>query len=90
MDLQPANNTAQITTTVSIPAILSGYLVGGQFGLTVATAAGLEYAFQASTDLTSWVSLATNTASPDGTILFVDTNAPSFEERFYRTKRLSP
>lgn len=48
---------------------------------------GTNYIFQASTNLTDWVSLATNNAS-DGQVIFSDTNAPAFPLRAYRAQQL--
>jgi hypothetical protein len=44
------------------------------------------YVVQASTDLTSWVSLSTN-SSATGTFTFTDTTTPAPQQRFYRTVR---
>ena len=42
------------------------------------------YVIQASTNLTSWVSLST-TSSATGTFTFTDTTTPAPQQRFYRT-----
>ncbi|TAL05638.1 MAG: T9SS C-terminal target domain-containing protein [Verrucomicrobia bacterium] len=47
---------------------------------------GTNYIFQASSDLTSWVSLLTNSA-PDGLVSFSDTNAHGLPARFYRAQQ---
>ena len=72
-DLNPANNTAQTTTTVSVPTTLSGAIfTNGYFQLTVTCPAGFRVTFvQGSTNLTSWVSLSTNT-NTTGTFTFTD------------------
>jgi hypothetical protein len=46
-------------------------------------AAGPGYRLQASTDLSAWTSLQTNSA-PTGVWEFSDPAAPSFDHRFYR------
>jgi uncharacterized repeat protein (TIGR01451 family) len=91
-DLNLANNSAQTSTTVLVPAqaVLTGSIENGQFRLIVTAQPGFEYAIQASTNLTSWVSLSTNTASIGGTIKFTDTDSPSLGGRYYRTLRLAP
>jgi uncharacterized repeat protein (TIGR01451 family) len=91
-DLNLANNSIQTSTSVvaPAPAKLTGSIVGGQFELVVNAQPGFVYAIQGSTNLTSWVSLSTNTASPGGTIKFTDTNAPNFKRRFYRAQHLVP
>jgi hypothetical protein len=86
-DLTPANNSAQTTTIVSAPARLSGsYTTNGQFQLTVVAQSGFAYEVQGSTNLTSWVSLSTN-SSATGTFTFIDTSTPAPQRRFYRTLR---
>jgi uncharacterized repeat protein (TIGR01451 family) len=88
-DLMPANNSAQATTTVNalVPPSLSGAFSGGYFQLTVTGQPNAVYVIQASTNLTSWVSLST-TSSTTGTFTFIDTTTPAPQQRFYRT--LSP
>ena len=91
VDLNPANNSARSVTTVviPIPATLSGSVSDGEFHLIVTAQPGFTYVIEGSTNLASWVSLSTNTASPGGTIKFTDTSSPSFSQRFYRTRQLS-
>jgi len=91
-DLNPANNAAQTTVKVlaATTATLQGSMVNGQFQLTVSGQANVAYVIQASTNLTSWVSLSTNTASTSGTISFTDTESSGLTQRFYRTKLLTP
>jgi uncharacterized repeat protein (TIGR01451 family) len=92
VDLNPGNNSAQTTTAVLMPAPvrLSGSLVNHQFRLAATAQPGFTYLIQVSTDLVSWASLSTNTASSGGTIKFTDTSSPTPQRRFYRTKRLIP
>ena len=47
---------------------------------------GQSYVFEASTNLTDWVTLSTNTAV-GGTISLVETNTMAYPHRFYRAKR---
>lgn len=91
-DLSPANNFAQTGTTVSTAASaqLFGSISNGQFHLTVSAQPSVTYAIQTSTNLASWVSISTNTASLDGIIHYTDTNSPNFGQRYYRTQRLTP
>ncbi|HUI05467.1 MAG TPA: polysaccharide lyase family 7 protein [Verrucomicrobiae bacterium] len=58
----------------------SNYFTGLLLG-----AANSSYVIQASTNLTDWVGLTTN-SSPSGVINFIDTNAPGFIQRFYRAR----
>jgi hypothetical protein len=50
--------------------------------------AGLVYTFQASTNLVNWATFGTSTANAGGVYSFVDADAASFRQRFYRV--LSP
>ena len=45
---------------------------------------GGVYVVQATTDLTNWVSLSTNTATLTGLLSVADSQAASFRQRFYR------
>ena len=45
---------------------------------------GAAYAIQASTALSNWVALGTNSAGTNGVMQFNDTNAGNFSRRFYR------
>jgi hypothetical protein len=47
---------------------------------------GQPYVFEASTNLTDWVTLSTNTAV-GGIISWLETNTPAYPHRFYRAKR---
>jgi uncharacterized repeat protein (TIGR01451 family) len=87
-DLNPANNSAQAKTSVSasVPANLSGSFASGYFQLTVTGQSNTVYVVQASTNLTSWVPLSTN-SSATGTFTFTDTTTPAPQQRFYRTVR---
>jgi hypothetical protein len=58
---------------------------GGSFLLRVTGEADRDYAIDASTDLTDWLPLRTNTAN-GGTFDFVDTAAGEFPDRFYRAR----
>ncbi len=53
----------------------------GQFQFDILGVTGLNYSVQASTNLIDWVPLGTN-VSP---FTFLDTNAPLFPQRFYRS-----
>ncbi len=91
-DLNPANNSAQTGTTVSTAtqAQLFGSISNGLFQLTVSAEPSVNYAIQSSTNLALWISVSTNTTSIEGLIHYTDTNSPNFEQRYYRTRRLTP
>ena len=69
------------------PPVITNYSAqeGGNFSLTVLGGSGGNYEIQASTNLTGWIPLATNSAS-NGTINFTDTNPPPAGRRFYRAR----
>jgi len=55
----------------------------GAFLVQAVGAAGESFVFQASTNLETWQYLGTNAADTNGTVQFLDTNAPLFPSRFY-------
>jgi hypothetical protein len=65
------------------PAVSAPAYAAGQFTLSVDGQTGPDYEVLASTNLTDWVSLVTNT-SPAMPFLFSDPNAASYPTRFYR------
>jgi len=85
------NNFAGAVT--SAPAILLldsplrleslGIGANGVFQLRLSGQSSTNYVLQASTNLTNWLSLATNSA-PNGLWEFVDTNSSNLSRRFYR------
>jgi uncharacterized repeat protein (TIGR01451 family) len=91
-DLNLANNFASsiVSAIVATPATLSGSVSNHQFELTVLAEPNLKYIIQASTNLSTWVSLSTNTASPGGTIKYVDATTPAPKTRYYRAVRALP
>ncbi len=73
----PSANAATLTPVAS--------LVGGQFSLNVAGVANGQYIIQASSDMVSWTSVATNTVP----FTFMDPNAGQYKQRFYRANYVS-
>ncbi|MBI5384773.1 MAG: hypothetical protein HZA90_08790 [Verrucomicrobia bacterium] len=59
----------------------------GAMRLQTLTTPGTPYAFESSSNLQSWLPLATNTADTNGIVVFDDTNAPAVPRRFYRGSR---
>jgi uncharacterized repeat protein (TIGR01451 family) len=93
IDLNAANNIAAATTTVRVPvraAFSSLIVTNGQMQFTLTGDVGLSYRISASTNLTTWTVLSTNTAGANGTIKFTDTAASAYSRRFYRAERLVP
>jgi hypothetical protein len=77
------SSNAILSVYASAAAMLDGYSYSSAngFQFQVAGVPGFNYAVQESTNLIDWMSLITNT-SP---FIFVDTNAASFPQQFYRT-----
>ena len=72
-----------ISPAITLSAL--SYGANGQVQFNLVGTAGFTWVVQASSDLSNWVSLVTNTV-PFG---FVETNDPVMPQRFYRA-RLSP
>jgi hypothetical protein len=91
-DLNLVNNSVQsvVATLVVTPATLSGSLNNHQFELTVVAEPNLRYIIQASTNLSTWIPLSTNTASAAGTIKYIDATSPAPKQRYYRVVRVLP
>ncbi len=78
---------ALTTPAVTPPApimLAAPSLAGGQFNFAVSGVPGQSCVVQASTNLRDWVSIQTNTLP----FVFVDVNAASYHQRFYRTLNL--
>ncbi|HEX3102648.1 MAG TPA: hypothetical protein VHQ01_12680, partial [Pyrinomonadaceae bacterium] len=50
---------------------------------------GKSYLIQATTNIASpvWITIATNTAGTNGLFIFIDTDAPNYPSRYYRTAK---
>jgi uncharacterized repeat protein (TIGR01451 family) len=92
VDLNSDNNGSQTVTTVVglLPTHLAASTLktNGSFQLTLTGQAGQTYVIQASTNLVNWVPIATNTLNVTGTYKYIDTNSPSFNQRYYRAAHL--
>jgi hypothetical protein len=78
--------TLSVLSASGLPVILKPVsLASGQFTMQLNAEVGPTYILLASTNLTSWTPLATNTplAMP---LILVDTNASKFPRRFYRAQ----
>ena len=64
-------------------------LANGAFQMLISAKPGHPYALEASSDLASWTILRTNVAVGT-TLSFTDTNAASFNKRFYRVRQVAP
>jgi len=64
-------------------------LANGAFQMLISAKPGHPYALEASSDLANWTVLRTNVAVGT-TLSFTDTNAASFNQRFYRVRQVVP
>jgi hypothetical protein len=88
------NNVPPLSTTNSfivrvllLPALkiaASAQPTNGSFQLTFSTGSNTTWRIDASTNLSSWLPLLTNTVGPSGTIQFTDLLATNYPWRFYR------
>ena len=69
---------------LTAPFLSVAYATNGNFQLDINGSTGLTWIVQASTDLSNWVSLVTNTVP----FSFADTNTVGLPQRFYRAKFL--
>jgi len=82
----PLSATQSFTVTViqpAIPTLNAASMTNGQFGFWINGNTGPDYTIQASTNLTSWVSVFTSN-SPALPYFWVDTNSMSYPFLFYR------
>jgi uncharacterized repeat protein (TIGR01451 family) len=89
IDTSIANNSAS-SSILSVGApTLSGTFAPGRFELSFSTAPNAVFVVQASTNLTTWVPIATNTGAPiSGSVVL--TNDLTIPFRFYRAVGLTP
>lgn len=72
--------------TPPVAQLLSLGRTNGQFQLKLFSQANLKYAIEASTNLSQWLPLRTNTTASDGTFTFIDASIPNPLRRFYRAR----
>ncbi len=60
------------------------YRTNGQAQFQLTAANSQQFVVQASTDLTNWVAIGTNTIAVSGSATITDPQAGSFSNRFYR------
>jgi uncharacterized repeat protein (TIGR01451 family) len=88
-DLYPADNTASFVSTVAQAGdakLVGSYVTGNGFSLVLTGQTGEPYIVQFSTNLTSWVSISTNTPV-NGTFTIIDSAATGAPNRYYRAYR---
>ena len=82
IELNPADNRGVTTTQVN-GAALSSTPSNGVFSLTLLGQDSKLYVIEASSDLTVWTPVSTNTVVK-GTVIFTDAGATNYARRFYR------
>ena len=92
VDLNLDNNKSQAMTTVvgllTTRLAASNLTTNGSFQLTLTGQAGQTYEIQASTNLVNWIPIATNTLNSTGIYKYIDSNSPSYNQRYYRAAHL--
>ena len=82
-----AVTSSNATLAVNAPLRLRNFsLIGNLAQMEVVGIVGSNYIFQASSNLSDWPSLQTNTAL-NGFLIFLDTNVASFPTRLYRVQQ---
>jgi hypothetical protein len=66
------------------PTLTSRSFTNGNFQLQLASSTNTGFGLLASTDLINWTNLGWGFTDTNGSVLFQDTNAASFPNRFYR------
>jgi hypothetical protein len=87
-NVPPLNTTNSFVVQVLLPPSLniaaSAQPSNDSFQLTFSTGSNTTWQIEASTNLSSWLPLSTNTVGTSGTILFTDLLATNYPWRFYR------
>ena|SRR5439155_15668749 len=78
--------TNSVTVSTNAPPQLSNpqRLAGGGFSFSLAGLPLATYFIQASTNLSAWATIATNTLPSSGTLPITDSQATAFSRRYYR------
>jgi hypothetical protein len=81
-----ATNSFKVIVTPSPPVLIVSNLLTSShsFQFSFHTLSNTTWRIDASTNLSSWLPLLTNTAGPSGTIQFIDLLATNYSWRFYR------
>jgi hypothetical protein len=74
-----SNEVSYSGPTLAPTPLTSAFVSNGQFGLTVTGIPGDQYVVEASTDLTHWIAVQTNTAP----FTFINANTAGFSQRFF-------
>jgi hypothetical protein len=83
-DASPDTDLTLVTVDIRPSLGLLAYSTNGQFQFQLTGQVGSNYVVQASTDLTTWIPIATNVIPGSGFISFADPFATNFSRRYYR------
>lgn len=92
-DLNLVNNTAAAVSTVLVPQparFSDVVLTNGELQATLTAQPGMDYIVFASADFVTWTPVSTNTVAGNGSAKIFDSNAASYNHRFYRAERQVP
>jgi len=77
--------TNAVVTPPTKPVLTAqGLGTNGYFNLKLSSTSSTGFEIQASTDLSTWTNIGTGTTDTNGLLIFQDTNASGFSERYYR------
>ncbi len=82
-----ATNSVSVSSTAAPELSSPQRTADGAFSFVLAGTPLGTYVIQASSDLVSWTSIATNTLPANGTLSFTDTQAASSPRRYYRAQQ---
>lgn len=80
----------EISYQVAFSQLRISALPGQEVRLTVAGQVGHSYDIEATQDFTTWAVVGAVTAGASGSVDFIDENAASFPQRFYRLRDTTP
>ena len=80
----PAVYSMALPSPPAAPTFVSRSFTNGNFQLQLASTNNTGFGLLASTNLTDWTRIAAGFTDTNGSLLFQDTNAASFPNRFYR------
>jgi hypothetical protein len=83
-DASPDTDLTLVTVDIRPSLGSLAYSTNGQFQFQLTGQVGSNYVVEASTDLTTWIPIATNVIPDSGFISFADPFATNFSRRFYR------
>jgi hypothetical protein len=80
-----------VVSGVAAPVLTGpGFGTNGDFEFTLTSTANTVFAIEASTDLLNWTDIGSSQTDAGGLMLFQDTNAAGFPNRYYRARWPGP